>query len=80
MYGPQLFGLTEEFGTILPHSIDVLLKAGKLIKPKSKKKVTLTIKEFDVVSQKWRDVTETTASIEQAKFASGGFRDAHHAS
>ena len=60
-------------------SIDVLMKAGKLVKPKSKKKVTLTIEEFDVVSQKWRDVTETIASIEQAKFASGGFRDAHHA-
>ena len=45
-------------------SIDVLPKAGKLVKPKSKKKVTLTIEEFDVVSKKWRDVTETTASIE----------------
>ena len=60
-------------------SIDVLLKAGKLVKPMSKKKVTLTIEEFDVVSQKWSDVTETTASIDQVKFASGGFRDAHHA-
>ena len=43
-------------------SIDVLLKAGKLIKPKSKSKVTLSIEEFDVVSQQWKDVNEVTAS------------------
>ena len=60
-------------------SIDMLLKAGKLIKPKSKSKVMLNIEEFDVVSQKWTDVAEVTASIEKVKFASGGFRDAHHA-
>ena len=60
-------------------SIDVLLKAGKLIKPKSKSKVTLSIEEFDVVSQQWKDVNEVTASIEKVKFACGGFRDAHHA-
>ena len=46
---------------------------------KVKEKGYLSIEEFDIVSQKWRDVTETTASIKQAKFASGGFRDAHHA-
>ena len=39
----------------------------------------LTIEEFEVTSQKWRDVTVVTASEEKVKFGSGRFCDGHHA-
>lgn len=67
--------------TVFPASVSIgaLLKAGKLVKPKDKNRVTLTFEEFDVVTQKWRDAVEVVCNVEKEKFSSGGFRDAFHA-
>lgn len=60
-------------------SISTLLKAGKLVKPKDKNKLTLTIEAFDVATQKWTNDFEAVGYVETSIFASGGFRNAYHA-
>ena len=57
-------------------SIDELMKAGKLVKPKPVTKVTLEIEEFCMGSRQWQLGQNITVMLEDEKFSSGGFRDA----
>ncbi len=57
-------------------SIDELMKAGKLVKPKPKTKVTLEIEEFCMESRQWQLGQNITVMPEDEKFSSGGLRDA----
>lgn len=67
--------------TTFPASVSVadLLKAGKLVKPSDKKKVTLTFEKFNVELQKSIPGSGKEVFIEFKKFGSGGFRDAFKA-
>ena len=56
---PGISTLKKSEGTkIYPPSVSVasLLKAGKLVKPTKKNKVTLSLENFDVSTQQWVDV------------------------
>jgi hypothetical protein len=58
-------------------SIDVLLKAGQLIKPKRKNQVSLSLEKFDINKQEWVSVEKSLDMlVETESFSSGGFRDA----
>lgn len=67
---------------IYPSSISIasLLKAGKLVKPREKNKVTLALENFDVSTQQWVEVAAEEFAIDTQKFSSGAFRDAFRAS
>lgn len=67
--------------TIYPHSVSIvdLLKAGKLIKPVPTKSAVLHLEEFDLKSQSLLKEGAFEFTIEEEKFASGGFREAFHA-
>ena len=78
----SLFGRgAEKVETKFPASVSIatLLRAGKLVKPKDKYKVTLTFEAFDVTTQKWTNDFEAVGYVETSIFASGGFRNAYHA-
>lgn len=68
--------------TIYPSSISIasLLKAGKLVKPREKNKVTLALENFDVSTQQWVEVAAEEFAIDTQKFSSGAFRDAFRVS
>ena len=65
-----------------PSSISVasLLKAGKLVKPIERNKVTLTLENFDVLTQQWVDVGAEEFAIDTEKFSGGAVHDAFRAS
>ena len=67
---------------IYPSSISValLLKAGKLVKPTKKNKVTLSLDNFDVSTQQWVNEGAEQFAIDIGKFSSGAFRHAFRAS
>eukprot|EP00112_Aurelia_sp_Birch-Aquarium-sp1_P013101 Seg2769.3 transcript_id=Seg2769.3/GoldUCD/mRNA.D3Y31 product="Transient receptor potential cation channel subfamily M member 6" protein_id=Seg2769.3/GoldUCD/D3Y31 len=55
-----------------------MIKIGKLIPP-SREIVCLMLESFDVETQTWCDPVESKISLSKEKFASGGCRDAFHA-
>ncbi|KAK3748502.1 hypothetical protein QZH41_000352 [Actinostola sp. cb2023] len=58
-------------------SIDVLLKAGQLIKPKRKNQVSLSLEKFNLEEQEWVSVEKLLdLLVETESFSSGGFRNA----
>ena len=58
-------------------SIDVLLKAGQLIKPKRKNQVSLSLERFNIKEQEWVSVEKSLdLLVETESFSSGGFRNA----
>lgn len=58
-------------------SIDVLLKAGQLIKPKRKNQVSLLLEKFNIKEQEWVSVGKSLdLLVETESFSSGGFRNA----
>lgn len=67
--------------TAFPASVSIadLLRAGKLVKPKSRKKVLLTFEKFDLKDRDWQQVIQQEVLVDTNKFASGAFRDAFHA-
>jgi hypothetical protein len=60
-------------------SIDALLNAGKLVKPKPKTKATLTLEKFDIRLQEWVENGTMEVLIEDEPFSAGGFRKAFKA-
>lgn len=58
-------------------SIAAILKAGQLVKPKEKNRVTFAIEAFDVKKQEWTGMESLEILVETEKFSSGGFRDAY---
>ena len=64
-----------------PKSICVadLLKAGKLVKPSIQAVTRLHLETFDLNGQSWVSKAAVDFVIEEKKFASGGFRNAHMA-
>lgn len=69
--------VTEESCYPTSVSIDLLLNAGQLIKPKMKNRVTLRLEKFNLEKQEWVSVENPLdLLVESEKFASGGFRDA----
>ncbi|KXJ05549.1 Transient receptor potential cation channel subfamily M member 6 [Exaiptasia diaphana] len=67
--------------SVFPPSVSIasLLKAGSLIKPTQKRKVSLSLERFDLQTQKWLYAHEEEVIVHLEKFASGAFRDAFHA-
>lgn len=65
--------------TVYPSSIsiDALMKAGQLVKPKKKNQVSLTLEKFNINDQEW-EIIEPPLDllVETETFSSGGFRDA----
>ena len=58
-------------------SIDVLLKAGQLIKPERKNQVSLSLERFNIKEQEWVSVEKSLdLLVETESFSSGGFRNA----
>ena len=57
-------------------SISEILQAGKLVKPKPKKKATLLLEKFDVKTGEWHEGEPLELLVDAEKFSSGGFRDA----
>ena len=57
-------------------SISEILQAGKLVKPKPKKKATLVLEKFDVKTGEWHEEGVLDLLVDAEKFSSGGFRDA----
>lgn len=57
-------------------SISEILQAGKLVKPKPKKKATLLLEKFDVKTGEWHEGEALELLVDAEKFSSGGFRDA----
>lgn len=70
---PQLQSISS-----YPDSISVaqLLLAGKFVKPISSTRATLELEAFKIKEKEWKKEKEIDISIEDVKFASGGFRDA----
>lgn len=65
--------------TVYPESIsiDELLKAGQLVKPKTKNNVSLLLERFDMKAQEWVPVEKSLdVLVDTERFAFGGFRDA----
>ena len=58
--------------TTFPASVSIadLLKAGQLVKPSNKNKVTLTFEKFDVHKQEWQEFMEQNIFVETEKFSS----------
>ena len=57
-------------------SISEILQAGKLVKPKPKKKATLVLEKFDIKTGEWHEEGVLDLLVDAEKFSSGGFRDA----
>ena len=57
-------------------SVSELIQAGILIKPKPKKKITVTLEMFDVKCGTWIDYDTLELQVHTEKFSSEGFRDA----
>ena len=57
-------------------SIAAILKAGQLVKPKERRRVTFAIEAFDVKKREWSSLESLEILVETEKFSSGGFRDA----
>ena len=58
-------------------SIELLLKAGQLVKPKVKNQVSLRLEKFHLDEQEWVSLENSLDLLVDAqKFSSGGFRDA----
>ena len=62
-----------------PLSIDTILKAGMLVKPKLQVKAKLQLEKYCVKSCEWVHETALEVLVEQEKFSSGGFRNAFKA-
>ena len=57
-------------------SVDELLKAGRLIRPKARKLVSFEVEKFNMATRQWEPGMNITAMVDDDKFSSGGFRDA----
>lgn len=61
-----------------PHSISVeeLLRAGRLVRPKARKLISFEVEKFNMETRQWEPGMNITAMVDDEKFSSGGFRDA----
>ena len=68
----------ERFQVIYPSSvsIDELLKAERLVKPKPRSKAVLDIEQFNMQSRQWEFGKNVTIMIDNEKFSYGAFKDA----
>ena len=57
-------------------SVEELLRAGRLVRPKARKLISFEVEKFNMENRQWEPGTNITAMVDDEKFSSGGFRDA----